>query len=111
VENGQSKKARAEEIAERLRQEPYRLVINDCLTKSIRFRRECRKLGIDARLVFCAGLVPARMPLLQRRITVFVLHAWGEVDGERMEVSRPLGAEGILGIRPVEIRPILAVKH
>ncbi|RLC94430.1 MAG: hypothetical protein DRI39_02890 [Chloroflexi bacterium] len=111
MEDALSERDKAEQIAEHLRQEPYRLLINDCLTKSIRFRRECRKLGIDARLVFCAGLVPARIPILGRRITVLVLHAWGEVAGERMEVSRPLGAEGILGIRPVEIRPVLALRR
>ena len=47
---------RAEEIAERFRQEPYNLLGNDCITKSLRFKHECEKLGIHARGVACIGL-------------------------------------------------------
>lgn len=98
-----------ERIAERLRQEPYRLLSNDCLIKSVRFARESRRQGIDAKVVLCLGLASARMPLLARRFTLPVLHAWGEVEGERIEVSRPLGSHGILGIVPTDIRPIITV--
>ena len=41
----------AEIIAENLRREPYYLFRNDCFTKSLRFRSECRKRGIKAHLV------------------------------------------------------------
>lgn len=110
MDNRHSIKARVEEIAEGLRQEPYRLFSNDCIIKSIRLARQCRRLGIDAKVVLCLGLVSARIPLLARRITVPVIHAWGEVGGERIEVSRPLGSEGMLGIIPIDIKPIVKVR-
>ena len=110
MEDRQLLRAKAEEIAERLRHEPYRLFLNDCLVKSIRFVRESKRAGIDARIVFCLGSVSARMPLLSRRLTVPTLHAWGEVEGERIEVSRPLGAHGMLDVIPKDIRPMLKVR-
>jgi hypothetical protein len=110
MDDGQSLEVKAEGIAERLRQEPYRLLSNDCLIKSIRFARQCRRLGIDAKVVLCLGSVSARIPSLARRLTVPVLHAWGEVGGERIEVSRPLGSEGMLGIIPVDIKPLMKVR-
>lgn len=110
MDNRQLLRAKAEEIAERLRHEPYRLFFNDCLVKSVRFTRECKRAGIDAKIVCCVGLVSARMPLLSRRFTVPVIHVWGEVEGERMEVSRPLGSQGILGIIPIGIKPIVRVR-
>ena len=98
-----------EQVAEKLRREPYRLASNDCLIKAVRFARECKRLGIDAKIVLCFGLASARMPLLARRFTLPVLHAWGEVEGERIEVSRPLGSHGMLGVIPTDIRPIVRV--
>ena len=110
MDDRQSPKVEVDEIAEKLRQEPYRLLSNDCLIKSVRFARWCRRLGIDAKVVLCLGLVSARIPPLARRLTVPVLHAWGEVGGERIEVSRPLGSEGMLGIIPVNIKPVVKVR-
>ncbi|MFH1169137.1 MAG: hypothetical protein V1691_00445 [Chloroflexota bacterium] len=97
----------AYQIAERLRQEPYRLLNNDCLTKSARFKRACRELGIPARAVACIGLARAR--LFGRWLTLPVIHGWGEVDGQRIETSRPLGSSGLWGIVPMNIRPLVAI--
>lgn len=103
-------KIEVDEIAERLRREPYRLLSNDCLIKSVRLVRKCKKLGFDAKVVLYLGLASAKMPLLARRVTIPVIHAWGEVEGERIEVSRPLGSQGMLGVVPVDIRPIVTVR-
>ena len=97
----------AEEIAEKLRQEPYVLFRNDCITKSIRFKKECRAAGIQANIVVCVGLVRVRW--WGHWLTVPVLHGWGEVAGKRLETSRPLGSSGIWGIIPVNIRPVIAM--
>jgi hypothetical protein len=99
--------AKADEIAEKLRQEPYRLLNNDCITKSVRLKRQCRALGIPVRVVVCIGLARARW--FGRWLTIPVLHGWGEVEGKRIETSRPLGSSGIWGIVPVNIRPVIAV--
>ena len=96
-----------EEIAERFRHEPYHLLFNNCINKSVKFVRECKKVDIDAKFVFCFGLVPARLPSLNRSFDIPVPHAWAQVNGERIELSHPLGYEGILGIIPAKVRPVL----
>ena len=99
---------KAEEIAERLRQEPYHLFKNDCLIKAIRFKKKCQAAGIPACAVACIGLV--RAYLFGCRVTIPVIHGWGEVEGKRIETSRPLGSSGIWGIVPMTIKPVIAVR-
>lgn len=99
--------ARAERIAKRLRQEPYVLFRNDCIIKSIRLRKECSLIGIPVRVVACIGL--ARAKWFGHWLTIPVIHGWGEVEGKRIETSRPLGSSGIWGIVPVNIKPIIAI--
>jgi len=96
-----------QEIAERLRQEPYHLLTNDCIIKSLRLKKQCKRLGVPARVVVCLGLGQAK--LFGRRVTVLIIHAWTEVAGKRVETSRPLGAAGICGIVPMNIKPVVAV--
>jgi hypothetical protein len=101
----------AESIAENLRREPYHLFRNDCLTKSLRFRSECRKRGIRARLIWCAlGLSRTKLPFFGEATIPYFTHFWGEVKGQRFEVSRPLGSQGGLGIVPSKIKPIIAIR-
>ena len=101
----------AENIAENLREEPYHLFRDDCLTKSLRFRSECRKRGISAHLVWCAlGLTKVRFPLLGEVTIPYCTHFWGEVKGQRFETSRPLGSQGGFGIVPSKIRPIITLR-
>ncbi|MFC2031886.1 hypothetical protein ACFLUS_00705 [Chloroflexota bacterium] len=52
---------KAEEIAERLRQEPDNLLKNECIIKSMKLKREFEALGIPARVVACIGLAQARL--------------------------------------------------
>jgi hypothetical protein len=99
------KVAVAEAIAEKLRQEPYVLFRNDCLTKSKRLRKACQPLGIDVKVIACIGI--ARAYWFRRWLTVPVIHGWAEVDGMRIETSRPLGSSGIWGIVPMYIKPII----
>lgn len=101
----------AEEIAEKLRQEPYHLFRNNCLTKSRRFVRKCKKRNIKAKLVWCAlGLVKAKLPMIGFRTIPYFIHFWGEVESKRFETSRPLGSAGGLRIVPRDIRPIKTIK-
>ena len=99
---------KADNIAERLRQEPYSTFKNDCITKSIRLKRECRAIGVPARVVICIGLARARW--FGRWVTIPVVHGWGEVQGRRIETSRPIGSAAMWGIVPVDIRPVIAVR-
>jgi hypothetical protein len=99
---------KAEKIAEDLRQEPYFLFRNDCIGKSRRLKKACLDLGIPARLVVCFGY--SRAKLLGRSVIVPVIHGWGEVEGRRIETSRPLGHSGWIGIIPMYIQPLIAVR-
>jgi hypothetical protein len=98
----------AERAAELLRREPYSLLTNNCITKSVRFKRVCKSRGISARVVACFGLARARW--LSHWLIIPVIHGWGEVEGKRIETSRPLGSSGIWGIVPVNIQPIITVR-
>ena len=99
---------KAEVIAEKLRQEPYNLFNNDCITKSVRLKKACKAMGIPVRVVVCIGLVKARW--FGRWFTIPIIHGWGEVEGKRIETSRPLGSAAIWGIVPVNVKPVIAVR-
>lgn len=99
--------AKAEEIAEKIRQEPYILFRHDCITKSIKLKKECKAVGIPARVVVCIGLARARW--FGCWLTIPAIHGWGEVEGKRIETSRPLGSSGIWGIVPMNIKPVIAL--
>lgn len=98
---------RAETLAEKLRQEPYHLLGNDCIVKSLRLKEELAKEGIPASVVICIGL--SRASWFGFWLTIPVIHAWGEIDGKRVETSRPLGASGLWGIVPMKIRPVFGI--
>jgi hypothetical protein len=98
---------RVERIAEELRQEPYVLFRYDCVWKSIEFKRRCRAVGIPARVVLCIGRVRAKW--FGHWLTILVIHGWGEVEGRRIEVSRPLGTSGIWGMVPVSVEPVVGI--
>jgi hypothetical protein len=100
--------AKAEIIAEKLRQEPYNLFSNDCIIKSVRLKKECQAMGIPARVVVCIGQARARW--FGRWLTIPVIHGWGEVESKRIETSRPLGSAGIWGIVPMNIKPVIAIR-
>jgi hypothetical protein len=96
---------KAEELAEKLRQEPYILFKNDCISKSRRLKEQCKDLGIYARVVVCIGISKAEW--FGHRLIIPVIHGWGEVEGKRIETSRPLGSKGTWSIVPVNIEPVI----
>ena len=98
---------KADLLAEKLRRETYHLFRNDCIIKSRRLQRELRKEGILSSVVICIGL--SRGKWFGCWMTLPIVHAWGEVEGKRIETSRPLGASGIWGIVPMNIRPVIAI--
>ncbi|MFH1651025.1 MAG: hypothetical protein ABID87_02815 [Chloroflexota bacterium] len=100
--------ALVEKLAEKLRQEPYRTLTNDCFVKSARLKRQLRRRGLNSRVIATIGLGQAR--LFGRWLTIPVLHGWLEVDGKRVETSRPLGSAGIWSIVPVNIRPVIKLR-
>lgn len=97
-------------IAERLRQEPYHLLgvrKSNCIAKSFRFKRECRRIGVEARVEICIGLTRAKP--LGFWIKMLTIHAWGDVEERRVETAMPLGKVGIWGIVDIDIKPVVAI--
>jgi len=100
---------KALEIAEELRQEPRRIfpMRSNCLGKSLRFRRECRKIGIRAKVVFSLGIIRNdRAPFIP---SVLMPHAWAEIDGQRIEVARPLDEKNTWNTLDINIKPVIAI--
>ena len=64
-------------------------------------------MGVAARMITCVGLTWAKP--LGFWVKMLTIHAWGEVDGKRVEVATPLGKAGIWGIVDVNIKPVLGV--
>jgi hypothetical protein len=100
---------KAQEMAERLRKEPYSFLTNDCLIKSAKLKKECVPLGIPVRIVACIGLARAQVFRLWW-MTIPVVHGWAEVEGKRIEVSRPVGVSGVWGIIPANIKPVIKIR-
>jgi hypothetical protein len=100
--------ARVDQLAEKLRQEPYHLFRNDCITKSRRLKKACRALGIPVNAIVCLGY--ARAKLQGHSPWVPVIHGWVELDRRRIETSRPLGHAGFIGIVPVTIKPLIKIR-
>lgn len=57
--------------------------------------------------MICIGLTWAKpLGFWMKMLTV---HAWGEVEGRRVEIAMPLGKVGIWGVVDINIKPVIAV--
>ena len=94
------------DLANNIRVEPYHILWNNCLVKSFRFKRECGRRGIEARAVISFGFTR-----VARRVclTIPIIHAWGEVDGRRIEVTRPLKEPSLWGTLDSAVRPLVGI--
>ncbi len=95
-----------EEVADSIRAEPFHSLWNNCLVKSFRFKRECARRGIAARVVVSLGYTRV---VRRIRLTIPIIHAWGEVEGRRVEVARPLDEPSVWGTLDGEVRPLVAI--
>jgi len=77
----------------------------------LQIEKSCKRQRIRVKLVWCLlGLVKAKLPVLGSKTIPVFSHFWGEVDGQRIEVSRSSGATEHFGIKPAEIKPIIAFR-
>ncbi len=69
---------------EEVYREPYSLISNNCIHKSVKITKRVRELGRDAHLVACWFIVPLKIlggfPTIQP-------HMYVEVEGKRVDVS------------------------
>lgn len=97
--------------AERLRNEPWKLIPfrSNCLGKSLRFKQECSKAGIDAKVVLAVVAVHnTRFSFLPSTLIGF--HVWAEIDGQRVELARPHNEPSPWGCFDTEMRRVFAVE-
>lgn len=71
-------------------QEPYFLLTNNCIHKSIKIARKARELEKDARIIVCWSIVPMK---IYRGFPSIQPHMYAEVQGQRVDVSLDPGHE------------------
>ena len=64
-----------------------KLLLDNCLVKSVGFARRCTKMGVEAKVVPCLVLFHLRVPVAHFRAPVVGPHFYAEVLGKRYEVS------------------------
>ena len=72
------------QFIEKVYQEPYSLLGNNCFRKSLKITRKARELGKDADLILCWSIVRHRIlggfPTVQP-------HMYAEVKGQKVDVA------------------------
>ena len=69
--------------------EPYSLIANNCIHKSLRIRKRARELGRRADIVVCISVVPIK----KWHIITFNPHMYLRIDGNKVDVSLDPGHE------------------
>lgn len=70
-------------LVDKLQREPYNAILNNCFHKSFRFRKQCRRAGIKARVLIGAGIQYTS----KLHIYYPFFHARGSVNGQDYEVT------------------------
>ncbi len=96
-----------ERIAQELRYDPFHLLWNNCIIKSLRLKKKCQALGIPVEVEVCLGKV--RFNWLGRWFTSLTVHGYGKIRGEKIEVAHPLDRIGPFGVVDADIVPVFTV--
>ena len=64
--------------------EPYSLISNNCLNKSLRIKAKAEELGKGADLVCCIGIIPVKK---WHNLSVISPHVYTEIEGEKVDVA------------------------
>lgn len=72
------------QFIEEIYRQPYSLINNNCIHKSVKIAKKARELGKDARLVACWSIVPMKV---LRGFPTLQPHMYVEVEGKRVDVS------------------------
>lgn len=95
------------DIAEKIRHEPFNTITNNCLIKSLRFKRACKEAGIDVAVVMTFGIVEFRRYGLHGRLPF--IHTWAYVDHTRVEVARPLDQMSPWGTYDIDLKSVIGI--
>ena len=70
--------------------EPYFLLGNNCIRKSLKIKAKAEELGKQADLIACLSIVPIKK---WRNLPTVNFHLYTEVDGKKVDVSLDPGHE------------------
>lgn len=97
-------------IIESIRQEPFNLfsLRENCVGRSFRFKRACRQIGINARVIISLSIVHnKRFKMLPP--VMFSIYGCAEVRGRKIRLVRSLDGLTLWGTPETDERPLLAV--
>ena len=97
-------------IAEELRQEPWHMFpgVCNCLGKTFRFRRKCREMNVDIKVVLAfVSITNKRFSFLPRKLYGF--HSWAEIDCKRIELARPLDSKNPWDTYDINIKQVVRI--
>lgn len=72
--------------------EPYSLISNNCINKSLRIKAKAEELGNRADLIGCVAIVPAKK---WHNFPIIIPHFYTEIEGKKVDVSLDPGHEEI----------------
>ncbi len=95
-------------ITETIRKEPFQMFWNNCIIKSIKFRKRCRALNYEVTIAFAFVITTCDRWCLPPKIPWF--HSWPEIYGQRIEIARPLDEKNTANTYDIDIKPVLTVR-
>ena len=72
--------------------EPYSLLSNNCISKSLKIKARSEELGKRADLICCISIVPIKK---WHNLPTINFHVYIEIDGKKIDVSLDPGHEEI----------------
>ena len=72
--------------------EPYSLLSNNCINKSLKIKTKTEELGKRADLICCISIVPMKK---WHNFPVITPHVYTEIEGKKIDVSLDPGHEEI----------------
>ena len=85
--------------------QPYSLLRNNCINKSLRIKAKAEELGMRADLICCIAIVPVKK---WHNFHFASPHVYTEIEGERVDVAHDPRREEIY-CKNSEIRVVLPV--
>lgn len=64
--------------------EPYSLIFNNCIDKSLRIMAKAKSLGMKADFIGCIAILPAKG---YRNLLIASPHFYSEIDGKKVDVA------------------------
>ena len=64
--------------------EPYSLISNNCINKSLRIKAKAEELGNRADLIGCVAIVPTKK---WHNFPIIIPHFYTEIEGKKVDVS------------------------